>query len=72
MVSGAAGAVRKIAGQIGKIYGCKVIGMVGGDQKANLNFHEFGMDAAISYREHADMDATLTQLYPEGGKRTTG
>lgn len=66
VVSGAAGAVGSIAGQIGKIFGCKVIGIVGSDEKAGFVETGLGMDAAINYKADADIKATLGKLCPEG------
>ena len=51
VVSGAAGAVGSVAGQIAKIKGCRVIGIAGGPEKCRALTEEFGFDAAIDYRE---------------------
>ena len=66
VVSGAAGAVGSIAGQIGKLFGCKVIGIVGSDEKADFIKNELGFDAAINYKTNADISAVLDKLCPEG------
>jgi NADPH-dependent curcumin reductase CurA len=50
VVSGAAGAVGSIAGQIAKIKGCRVIGIAGGPEKCRWLTEELGFDAAIDYR----------------------
>jgi NADPH-dependent curcumin reductase CurA len=51
VVSGAAGAVGSIAGQIAKLSGAaKVIGIAGGPEKCHALTEEFGFDAAIDYR----------------------
>ena len=50
VVSGAAGAVGSVAGQIAKIKGCRVIGIAGGPDKCRVVVEEFGFDAAIDYR----------------------
>jgi NADPH-dependent curcumin reductase CurA len=50
VVSGAAGAVGSIAGQIAKIKGARVIGIAGGPDKCRALTEEFGFDAAIDYR----------------------
>ncbi len=44
LVSGAGGAVGSIAGQIGKIKGCRVIGIAGTDEKISRIKEEFGFD----------------------------
>ena len=51
LISGAAGAVGSLAGQIAKIKGCKVIGIVGGEKKANYIIDEWGFDGAIDYKK---------------------
>ena len=53
VVSGAAGAVGSVAGQIAKIKGCQVIGIAGGPEKCRAVVEEFGFDAAIDYRHAA-------------------
>ncbi len=50
LVSGAAGAVGSIVGQIGKIKGCRVIGIAGGPEKCARLMRDYGFDAAIDYR----------------------
>ncbi|KAJ8923381.1 hypothetical protein NQ315_001939 [Exocentrus adspersus] len=50
IVSGAAGAVGSIVGQIGKIKGCKVIGVAGSDEKGKWLVHELGFDHFINYK----------------------
>ena len=50
VVSGAAGAVGSIVGQIGKIVGCRVVGLAGSDAKCSWLTDDLGFDAAINYR----------------------
>src|SRR6202047_3917129 len=50
VVSGAAGAVGSVAGQIAKLKGCRVIGIAGGQDKCGTLLEEFGFDAAIDYK----------------------
>jgi NADPH-dependent curcumin reductase CurA len=50
VVSGAAGAVGTIVGQIAKIKGCRVIGIAGGAEKCRYIVEELGFDAAIDYK----------------------
>ena len=50
VVSGAAGAVGSIVGQIGKIVGCRVVGLAGSDAKCSWLTDELGFDAAINYK----------------------
>jgi len=65
VVSGAAGAVGSVAGQIAKIKGCRVIGIAGGPEKCRLVTEEFGFDAAIDYRL-PHLRRTLRELAPGG------
>ena len=50
LVSGAAGAVGSVVGQIGRIKGCRTIGIAGGDQKCRRLREDYGFDVAIDYR----------------------
>ena len=50
LVSGAAGAVGSIVGQIAKIKGCNVIGIAGGKNKCDYIINELGFDGAIDYK----------------------
>lgn len=50
VVSGAAGAVGSIVGQIGKIVGCRVVGIAGTDAKCAWLTGELGFDAAVNYK----------------------
>ena len=53
LVSGAAGAVGSVAGQIGKIKGCQVVGIAGSAEKCDYLVDELGFDAAINYKEES-------------------
>lgn len=50
LVTGAAGAVGSMVGQLGKIKGCKVIGIAGGPDKCRRLITDYGFDVAIDYR----------------------
>src|SRR4030095_16853504 len=50
VVSGAAGAVGSVVGQIAKIKGCRAIGIAGGDDKVHYITSELGFDAAFNYK----------------------
>ena len=65
VVSGAAGAVGSVAGQIARIKGCRVIGIAGGLEKCRVVTEEFGFDAAIDYREPG-LRKKLRELAPGG------
>jgi len=66
VISAAAGATGSIAGQIAKQRGCKVIGIVGSADKAELIVNQLGMDGAVNYRETPDIEAAVKALCPEG------
>lgn len=57
VVSGAAGAVGSVAGQIAKIKGCRVVGIAGSDEKIQFITKELGFDAGINYKTHNTMEA---------------
>ncbi|MGY2289737.1 NADP-dependent oxidoreductase [Pseudomonas sp. SDO528_S397] len=65
VISGAAGAVGSIAGQIAKIKGCRVVGIAGGADKCKYLVDELGFDAAIDYK-HEDVLAGLKRECPKG------
>lgn len=65
MVTGAAGAVGSIVGQIGKIKGCKVIGVTGNNEKGNYLVQEMGFDGFVNYRTD-DVGKKLDELLPNG------
>jgi NADPH-dependent curcumin reductase CurA len=51
LVSGAAGSVGSLAGQIGKIKGLRVVGIAGTDEKCNWLREELAFDAAVNYKD---------------------
>jgi len=65
VVSAAAGATGSIAGQIGKIHGCRVVGIAGSDEKCNWLTKELGFDAAINYK-NPDWKEKLAAATPKG------
>ena len=66
VISAAAGATGSMATQIAKLRGCKVVGIVGGDDKAELITHQLGADAAITYKTCGDLAAAVMEVCPEG------
>jgi NADPH-dependent curcumin reductase CurA len=64
-VSGAAGAVGSVAGQIAKQRGCFVVGSAGSEEKVDVLRREFGFDAAFNYKSGAVRDQ-LAALAPDG------
>jgi NADPH-dependent curcumin reductase CurA len=65
VVSGAAGAVGSVVGQIAKLKGCRVVGIAGGPQKCGWIAGELGFDAAIDYKSE-DVPSALREHCPEG------
>ena len=51
MVSGAAGAVGSVVGQLAKIKGCRVVGIAGSDEKNDYLRDELGFDATTNYKK---------------------
>jgi NADPH-dependent curcumin reductase CurA len=66
VVSGGAGAVGSVAGQIGKIKGCKVVGIAGTDEKIKHIKDEFGFDEGINYKTTKNMQEALVIACPDG------
>jgi NADPH-dependent curcumin reductase CurA len=60
VVSGAAGAVGQIAGQLAKLSGCRTVGIAGGPEKARDLTETYGYDAAIDYKG-SDVSAALRE-----------
>jgi len=65
LVSGAAGSVGSIVGQIARIKGCRAVGIAGGEDKCRWLVDEAGFDAAIDYRT-ADLRKELKIHAPDG------
>jgi NADPH-dependent curcumin reductase CurA len=65
VVSTAAGAVGSLVGQIGKIKGCRVVGLTGSDEKCRWIKDDLGFDAAINYKTENVADA-LRRHCPKG------
>lgn len=66
VVSAASGAVGQVVGQIGKIMGCRVVGIAGGAKKCDFVTGELGFDACIDYKAEKDLDAALRAACPNG------
>lgn len=65
IVTGAAGSVGSIVGQLAKADGLRVIGVVGTDEKADWIVNTLGFDAAINYKSD-DLDDQLAKAAPNG------
>ena len=66
VVSAASGAVGQLVGQIGKIMGCRVVGIAGGAKKCGFVTGELGFDACVDYKAGNDLDAALRAACPTG------
>jgi NADPH-dependent curcumin reductase CurA len=66
VVSGAAGAVGSVVGQIAKKNGCRVVGFAGSDEKTAWLTDDLGFDAAINYKATDDHRAALESAAPDG------
>ena len=66
VVSGAAGAVGSVVGQIAKLNGCRVVGFAGSDEKTRWLTTDLGFDAAVNYNATDDYGAALDDVAPEG------
>jgi NADPH-dependent curcumin reductase len=65
LVSGGAGAVGSVVGQIAKTKGCKVVGIAGGAEKCAYMLKELGFDGSIDYKNE-DIKAGIKRTCPEG------
>jgi NADPH-dependent curcumin reductase CurA len=65
VVSGAAGAVGSVVGQIARIHGCRTVGIAGGPDKCAWLVEELGFDAAIDYKR-GELRTELRRHAPDG------
>ena len=65
VVSGAAGAVGQVVGQVAKLKGCRVVGIAGGKDKCDFVVNELGFDACVDYKS-GDLRAALKEAAPKG------
>ncbi|RZT95710.1 hypothetical protein EV201_0334 [Ancylomarina subtilis] len=66
VVSGAAGAVGSIVGQIAKLLGCRVVGIAGSDEKVEQLKSEYAFDEAINYNSTTNMSQAIADACPNG------
>ena len=65
IISGAAGAVGSMVGQMAKISGCRVIGVAGGSAKRAHMIDNLKLDGAIDY-QNEDLVVAMKTLAPDG------
>ena len=65
MVSAAAGSVGHLVGQMARINGCRVVGVMGSDAKADVLLGQLGFDAAVNYKD-ANYRQLLKDATPDG------
>lgn len=65
VVSGAAGAVGSVVGQIARMAGARVVGIAGSDRKCEWLTGDLGFDAAVNYKQE-DVREALSKACPEG------
>ena len=65
VVSAASGAVGSVVGQIGKIYGCNVIGVVGNEEKSIYVKNELGFDYCLNYNDD-NFEKKLGEICKDG------
>ncbi|HUI59213.1 MAG TPA: NADP-dependent oxidoreductase [Steroidobacteraceae bacterium] len=65
LLSAAAGAVGSVAGQIARLRGCRVVGLVGSSAKAE-RLRSLGFHAAVDYRASADLGQAIRTACPDG------
>lgn len=66
VISGAAGAVGIVAGQIAKLQGARVVGISGSDDKCKLLTEQFGFDSAVNYKISKVLRKDIAAACPEG------
>ena len=66
VVSGAAGAVGLVVGQIAKMQGCRVIGLTGSDEKVKLLVEKYGFDEAINYKTTTYLSSEISAICSNG------
>jgi len=65
VVAAATGPVGSLVGQIGKIKGCRVVGIAGGEEKWRYSVEHFGFDECLDHRA-PDLDKRLKAACPDG------
>ncbi|MFN3649418.1 MAG: NADP-dependent oxidoreductase [Armatimonadota bacterium] len=65
VVGAATGAVGSVVGQLGKLKGCRVVGIAGGEEKCRYAVEELGFDACLDHYQ-PDLSARVAEACPEG------
>ncbi|RAP29424.1 hypothetical protein C2W64_03773 [Brevibacillus laterosporus] len=66
VISGAAGAVGMLVGQLAKMKGARVVGIAGSDEKIRYLIEELGFDTAINYKTTSNIQLELAKACPNG------
>ncbi|MBZ9777608.1 NADP-dependent oxidoreductase [Psychroflexus sp. CAK8W] len=66
LVSGAAGAVGSVVGQIGKLLGMRVVGIAGSDEKIEMITSDYGYDEGINYKTTENMTQAIAEACHNG------
>jgi NADPH:quinone reductase len=66
VISGAAGAVGVVAGQIAKLQGATVVGIAGTDEKCKMLTDQFGFDLALNYKTSGSLRKDIAAACPKG------
>ena len=66
VVSGGAGAVGSVVGQVAKMNGCRVVGFAGTEEKVEWLTDDLGFDAGINYKREDDYRGALDDVAPDG------
>lgn len=66
VVSGAAGAVGSLVGQIAQIKGCRAVGIAGSDAKVDYICNDLGFAGGFNYKTASDYGEALGPLCPDG------
>ncbi|EOG8142273.1 NADP-dependent oxidoreductase [Serratia marcescens] len=65
VVSAASGSVGSVVGQLGKLAGCRVVGLAGSEDKCRYVLEELGFDSCLNYKT-ADLNRDLRAACPQG------
>ncbi|WP_416149100.1 NADP-dependent oxidoreductase [Salipaludibacillus sp. HK11] len=66
VISGAAGAVGSVVGQIAKIKGARVVGIAGTDEKKQYLKEKLHFDEAINYKTTSNLQEDIAKACPNG------